>query len=162
MLTPIKFGLRSWTLGWHQAPESSLNPNNENGPIPFTSGSLLALAYVRIDLNLGPCRMLESRDPDCIADALYKSPEIERSDGVISALLYATHGLSIPVRLGIDRVAQSQAFLWSVGHALSGFEYAIFLSKWLLCLQRSIHTVPIARNAFSIGFAVLWKKPATL
>ncbi|KAK8090272.1 C2H2 type zinc finger domain-containing protein [Apiospora hydei] len=139
----LERGLRSWTTGWQQAPESSLDPNNENGPIPFTSSSLLGLAYVRIYLNLGPYRQLETRDPARIARALCRAPSVERSDGVISALLYAAHALSVPVRLGIDRVARSQAFFWSVRHSLSGLECAVLLSKWLLSLQESGMDVPL-------------------
>ncbi|EEU48323.1 uncharacterized protein NECHADRAFT_90580 [Fusarium vanettenii 77-13-4] len=135
--------LRSWTTSWQQAPESSLDPNNENGPIPFTSSSLLGLAYVRIYLNIGPHRLLETRDPEQIAQALMKCPNVERSDGVISALLYAAHALSIPVRLGVDRVARSQAFFWSVRHSLSALECAVLLSKWLASLQRSVNTVSL-------------------
>ncbi|KAK7403270.1 hypothetical protein QQX98_010961 [Neonectria punicea] len=139
----LERGLRSWTTSWQQAPESSLNPNNENGPIPFTSSSLLGLAYVRIYLNLGPYRQLDTRDPTRIAKAMLKCPDVERSDGVISALLYATHALSIPVRLGVDRVARSQAFFWSVRHSLSALECAVLLSKWLGSLQASVKAVPL-------------------
>ncbi|RKU49455.1 hypothetical protein DL546_007644 [Coniochaeta pulveracea] len=154
-------GLRSWTTGWQQAPESSLDPNNENGPIPFTSSSLLGLAYVRLHLNLGPYRQLDTRDPDRIAAALYRCPGVKRSDGVISALLYAAHALSVPVRLGVDRIARSQAFFWSVRHSLSGLECAVLLSKWLATLpgdggltgseERILHWVRcIAEEAFDV------------
>ncbi|EFX03764.1 c2h2 type zinc finger domain containing protein [Grosmannia clavigera kw1407] len=137
----LERGLRSWTSGWQQAPESSLDPNNENGPIPFTSSSLLALAYVRIYLHLGPYRKLDTRDPVVIAEAIYQAPQLKRNDGVIAALLYATHMLSIPVRLGVDRVARSQAFFWSVRHSLSGLECAILLSKWLMQLGGAAESV---------------------
>lgn len=135
--------LRSWTSGWQQAPECSLGPNNENGPIPFTSSALLGLAYVRIYINLGPHRQLETRVPTRIAKALSGSPGVERSEGVISALLYATHALSIPVRLGVDRVARSQAFFWSIRHSLSGLECAVLLSKWLKSLKYSSDSSPL-------------------
>ena len=120
---------------WQQAPESSLDPHNENGPIPFTSSSLLGLAYVRLSLNLGPCRQLETRDPYRIASALYRSPRPQRSYRLTPALIYSAHALSIPVRLGIDHVARSQAFFWSVRHSLSSLECAVLLSKWLLSLD---------------------------
>lgn len=135
----LERALRSWTSGWQQAPESSLDPNNENGPIPFTSSALLGLAYVRIYLNLGPYRALETRDSTLIAESLMKCPNVSRSKGVISALLYAAHSLSIPVRLGVDRVARSQAFFWSVRHSLSGLECAVLLSKWLFSLDDHGH-----------------------
>ncbi|KAK2051947.1 hypothetical protein LY76DRAFT_366205 [Colletotrichum caudatum] len=140
----LERGLRSWTAGWQQAPESSLDPNNENGPIPFTSSSLLGLAYVRIYLHLGPYRLLETRDPVRIAKAISRSPAVERGSGVTTALLYAAHMLSIPVRLGVDRVARSQAFFWSVRHSLSGLECAVLLSKWLSSLTASTSSTPLS------------------
>lgn len=140
----LERGLRSWTSGWQQAPESSLDPNNENGPIPFTSSSLLALAYVRIYLHLGPFRQLESRDTNRIAKAIARSPDIERSDGVIAALLYTAHMISIPVRLGVDRVARSQAFFWSVRHSLSSLDCSILLSKWLAKLGDTMNQHPLS------------------
>jgi hypothetical protein len=62
---------------------------------------------------------------------------------VISALLYATHALSIPVRLGVDRVARSQAFFWSVRHSLCGLECAVLLSKWLSSVSDFVNDVPL-------------------
>ncbi|KAI6370603.1 hypothetical protein MCOR25_004147 [Pyricularia grisea] len=128
----LERALRAWTSGWQQAPESSLDPNNDNGPIPFTSSALVGLAYSRLHCALGPHRRLDTRDPDVVAGALMRSPGVGRGDGgVVSALLYAAHMLGIPVRLGVDRVARSQAFFWSVRHSLAGLECAVLLSKWL-------------------------------
>jgi hypothetical protein len=93
---------------------------------------------------MGPHRALDSRTPATIAAALTRLPAIERNDNLLSALLYSTHALSIPVRLGIDRVARSQAFFWSVQHAVSSFECAVFLAKWLCGLPR-----PFQENAIS-------------
>jgi hypothetical protein len=112
-----------------------LDPNNESGPIPFTSSALLVVAYIRLSLDIGSHRHLESRDPALIAQGLATLPDIERNDNLLSALLYSTHALSIPVRLGIDRVARSQAFFWSVQHAISSFECAVFLGKWLCAVR---------------------------
>ncbi|KAL4877945.1 fungal-specific transcription factor domain-containing protein [Aspergillus karnatakaensis] len=134
-LNRLERALRSWTTMWQQAPESSIDPANENGPIPFTSSSMLGLAYVRLTLNLGPFRHLETRDPSSIAAALAQSPPVKRSGRMISALIYAIHSFSIPVRLGIDYVARSQAFFWSVRHAISSFECVVLLSKWLFALE---------------------------
>lgn len=129
--------LRSWTSVWQQAPESSLDPHNANGPIPFTSSAFLGLAYVRLSLNLGPYRRLETRDPTIIATALFHSPRPERSYRLIPGLIYAAHALSIPVRLGIDHIARSQAFFWSVRHSLASLECAVLLSKWLFTLAEA-------------------------
>ncbi|CAI6274242.1 unnamed protein product [Periconia digitata] len=142
--------LRSWTSLWQQAPESILDPNNDSGPIPFTSSSLLVVAYIRLSLNIGSYRHLESRDPDVISTGLSQLPDIERNDNLLSALLYSTHALSIPVRLGIDRVARSQAFFWSVQHAISSFECAVFLGKWLCGLPRPFHEASLSKSELRI------------
>ncbi|PSN61441.1 hypothetical protein BS50DRAFT_562336 [Corynespora cassiicola Philippines] len=142
--------LRSWTSLWQQTPESMLDPNNESGPIPFTSSALLVIAYVRLSLNIGPHRHLESRDPSAIAAALAHVPDIERNDNLLSALLYSTHAISIPVRLGIDRVARSQAFFWSVQHAISSFECAVFLGKWLCALPCPLREDSVSRSEHRI------------
>lgn len=104
------------------------------------------MAYIRLSLDLGSHRHLESRDPSLIAQSLIELPDIERNDNLLSALLYSTHALSIPVRLGIDRVARSQAFFWSVQHALSSFECAVFLSKWLCSLPSSLCNDTMSRT----------------
>ena len=99
---------------------------------------------MRIYLHLGPFRQLETRDPQLISEAITSSPDIERSDGIIAALLYATHMIGIPVRLGVDRVARSQAFFWSVRHSLSGLDCAVLLSKWLSKLAETVSDSPLS------------------
>lgn len=147
-LQTVSRALRSWTSLWQQTPESILDPNNESGPIPFTSSALLVVAYVRLSLDVGQHRHLDSRDPNIIAAGLAQLPEIERNDNLLSALLYSTHALSIPVRLGIDRVARSQAFFWSVQHAISSFECAIFLGKWLCSLPTPLQEGSLSRRFY--------------
>ncbi|KAF2134435.1 hypothetical protein P153DRAFT_427136 [Dothidotthia symphoricarpi CBS 119687] len=149
-LQTLSCALRSWTSLWQQTPESTLDPNNESGPIPFTSSALLVVAYVRLSLDIGQHRYLESRDPDVIANGLSQLPEIERNDNLLSGLLYSTHALSIPVRLGIDRVARSQAFFWSVQHAISSFECAIFLGKWLCSIPSPLLEESLSRSEHRI------------
>ncbi|KAF3395806.1 Transcriptional regulator [Penicillium rolfsii] len=145
-LNKIERALRSWTSVWQQAPESSLDPHNANGPIPFTSSALLGLAYVRLSLNLGPYRRLETREPATIASALCRSPKPERSYRLIPALIYSAHALSIPVRLGIDHIARSQAFFWSVRHSLASLECAMLLSKWLFTLAEAAPDQALSEN----------------
>ena len=92
---------------------------------------------MRLSLNLGPYRRLETREPATIASALCRSPKPERSYRLIPALIYSAHALSIPVRLGIDHIARSQAFFWSVRHSLASLECAVLLSKWLFTLAEA-------------------------
>ncbi|KAK5025835.1 hypothetical protein LTR13_010298 [Exophiala sideris] len=131
----MEYALRSWTVVWQKTPESSLDPRNANGPIPFTSSALLGLAYVRLHLNLGPHRSLETRDKYHIASSLLKSPPVRRGHRILPAILYAVHALSLPVRLGIESVGRSQAFFWSIRHGLSSLECAVLLSKWLIAVH---------------------------
>lgn len=126
--------LRSWKLRWQETPESSTNPRNPAGPIAFTSSALLGQAYVRLYLDLGPCRALTSVQPLQIAEALHSAPPIVRAPGLVMALLHAAHALSIPVRSGIDFVARTHSLYWSIQHSLSSLEYAFLLSRWLLTL----------------------------
>ncbi|KAK2877764.1 hypothetical protein FQN49_001217 [Arthroderma sp. PD_2] len=126
--------LSAWKRGWRQTPESSIDPQNPAGPIAFTSTALLGLAYIRLHLDLGPCRRLVSQDPIQIAHALNDSRPLVRSSRLIMALLHSAHALSIPVRLGIDFVARTHSFFWSIQHSICSLECAFLLSRWLLSI----------------------------
>ncbi|KAK7897497.1 hypothetical protein LTR67_004124 [Exophiala xenobiotica] len=142
----LEYALRSWTVVWQKTPESSLDPRNANGPIPFTSSALLGLAYVRLHLHLGPHRSLETRDKHRIASSLLRSPPVRRSHRILPAILYAVHAVSLPVRLGIESVGRSQAFFWSIRHGLSSLECAILLAKWLIAVHSTQSTTEISKN----------------
>jgi len=137
-ITILERGLKSWKTGWKRDPQSSLDPQNPNGPVAFTSTALLGLAYIRLHIDMGPLRHLESRDSNQIAQALRNTPPIRRDPRLTPALLHCAHALSIPVRLGIDFVAKTQTFFWSIQHSLCSLECAFLLSKWLHSLSRII------------------------
>jgi hypothetical protein len=141
-LTCGRRALRAWTTVWQHTPESSVDPSTDTGRIP--SSALLSLTYARLHLNTGPHRNLATRDPQQIAKGLQECPPIKRGHGIISALLYATHALSIPVRLGLDRVARVQASLWTLRHTMAAFESAIVLSKWLSGVSESCAILPLS------------------
>lgn len=141
--------MRRWTSTWQLAPESSLDPLNPNGPIPFTSTALLGLAYTRLQLDLGPCRALITRDPRQIASTLLDSRPLIRSRRLLPALLHATHALSIPVKLGLEYISRSQAFVWSNQHALCGVEFAVLLSKWLHAVGETQERQPLEGECLS-------------
>jgi hypothetical protein len=126
-----KFGqvLRFWQIGWEKAPESSLDPTNPYGPVAFSSTALLRLAYIRLHCDLGPCRGLDTRDPQIIARSLKASPLLNRSPLLSRAILQAAHALSIPVKIGIKFVAHTHTLLWSMQHSLANLECAFLLSK---------------------------------
>lgn len=134
----LERGLSAWKTGWKRTPESSLDPQNPNGPVAFTSTAFLGLAYIRLHMDMGPLRHLESRDSRKIAESLRNTPPIQRNPRLIPALLHSAHALSIPVRLGIDFVAKTQTFFWSIQHSLCSLECAFLLSKWLAALSTII------------------------
>ncbi|KAJ5378770.1 hypothetical protein N7509_011889 [Penicillium cosmopolitanum] len=133
-LNVLDNSLSAWKALWKRTPESSIDPQNPAGPIAFTSTALLGLAYIRLHVDLGPCRHLITQDPAQIASALIESPPIVRSPRLIMALLHSAHALSIPVRLGIDFVARTHSFFWSIQHSLCSLECAFLLSRWLLAI----------------------------
>ncbi|KAK5090830.1 hypothetical protein LTR05_001007 [Lithohypha guttulata] len=137
-ITVLDRGLSSWKSGWRRDPQSSLDPQNPNGPVAFTSTALLGLAYIRLHIDMGPLRHLETRDSSQIAHALHNTSPIRRDPRLTPALLHCAHALSIPVRLGIDFVAKTQTFFWSIQHSLCSLECAFLLSKWLYSLSRII------------------------
>jgi len=131
----IEQALRNWQLAWKRNPESSLDPMNPNGPVTFNSTALLRLAYIRLNVDLGPGRALDTRDPVQIANAFRHSPSVKRTPKLVRAVLHSAHALSIPVKIGIHLVAQTQTFMWSIQHSLCTLECAFLLSKWLEALS---------------------------
>lgn len=123
--------LRTWAMYWEQNQESSMDPLSPHGPIAFTSTALMRLAYIRLNMNLGPIRCLSSWDPHLIAQSLHTSPPVQRSERLTRAALHCAHALSIPVKLGINHIAETQVRFWSNQHALCSLECALLLAKWL-------------------------------
>jgi hypothetical protein len=123
--------LKRWTGRWERNQESSMNPLSPHGPLTFTSTALLRLAYIRVNMDLGPVRSLNSWDPNVVARSLHQSPGARRGDQMTRAALHCAHALSIPIKLGINYVAQTQLIHWSNQHALCSLECAVLLAKWL-------------------------------
>jgi hypothetical protein len=130
-VTSVEKALKRWRHGWEQDRESSIDPLSPHGPLSFTSTALLRMAYIRINIDTGSIRSLSTWDADRIARSLVQSPPIQRSDKMTRAALHCAHGLSIPIKLGINFVAHTQVFFWSLQHALCSLECALLLAKWL-------------------------------
>lgn len=140
----IRNALRKWTTAWQRTPESNLEPMDPNGPLPFTSTTLLSLAYIRNCSNFGSARALISWDPVQIATSLRSVPPLNRNRNVLLAALHSTHVLSTLVKLGVEYIRNTQAFTWSIEDALCGLECAIFLNKWILGIGETIHKRPLS------------------
>ena len=130
-VTLVEQALKRWRNGWELDREASIGPLSPLGPLSFTSTALLRLAYIRINIDTGSVRSLSTWDPQRIATSMIQSPPIQRSEKMTRAALHCAHGLSIPIKIGINYVAHTQVFFWSNQHALCSLECALLLSKWL-------------------------------
>ncbi|KAL2793811.1 hypothetical protein BJX66DRAFT_325834 [Aspergillus keveii] len=136
--------LKAWSYYWEQDKERSIDPLSPHGPLSFTSTALLRLAYIRINMDLGPARALNTWDSHLIAQSLDRSPAPQRGDKITRAALHCAHALSIPVRLGIKFIARTQVVYWSNQHALCSLECAVMLAKWLEGVTRPHMSPPIS------------------
>lgn len=153
-VTSIEVALRNWQLAWKRNPESSLDPMNPNGPVTFNSTALLRLAYIRLNVDIGPGRALDTRDPAQIAQAFRDSPALSRTPKLLRAVLHSAHALSIPIKIGVHLVAQTQTFNWSIQHSLCTLECAYLLSKWLEALSTSEGIASISSDERKIASLV--------
>ena len=124
--------LRKWQKSWENNPKASLDPQDPHGPLAFNCTALLRIAYIRLDMDFGPyAAALRSGDPERIARTICNQPPAKRSRRSMRAALHAWHALLIPIRMGIDLVAQTQVFLWSIQHFIASFECCLLLARWL-------------------------------
>lgn len=105
--------------------------------------AFFTLASVRLHLDLGSYRRLDTRDPAQIATALIGVPALKRGPHLTTALLHVTHALSLPVNMGVQYVSRSQMSFWSCQHSLCGLESAVFLSKWLRTVAETLDEEPL-------------------
>ncbi|KAL5356249.1 hypothetical protein BJX96DRAFT_171436 [Aspergillus floccosus] len=121
--------LRSWQASWEATYESTLDPCSPKGPLGFNATALLRMAYIRLHVNLGLCHDLVFGDPSRIQE-LFRDPStmrLSRSPSLDRAILQCIHALSIPVRVGIPYVAQTQTAHWSIQHSICNLECAFLL-----------------------------------
>ncbi|EDN03470.1 predicted protein [Histoplasma mississippiense (nom. inval.)] len=132
----------------------SLDPQHPDGSVAFNSTALLRLAYIRLNIYTGPGIALDTRDPIQIAKALRTSPRVKRTPKLVCAVLHSARALSIPIKIGIRLVAQTQTFIWSIQHLLCSLESAILLSKWLEALSQPNPDPPVSYDEWRIGTLV--------
>jgi hypothetical protein len=124
--------LRRWQKGWENHPKASLDPQDPQGPLAFNCTALLRMAYIRLEMDFAPyAAALRSGDPQVVARTICDEPPAKRSRRSMRAALHAWHALLIPIRMGIDLVAQTQVFMWSIQHFIASFECCLLLAKWL-------------------------------
>lgn len=123
--------LKRWQLMWENEPESTLSPENPHGPILFNCTAILRVAYIRLVSDYSPAREVFSvGSEEQVARTLGLIALPRREPEATRAALQACLALRIPAQLGFKVVARTSFWVWSVQHALSYFECAVFLSKW--------------------------------
>ncbi|KAJ6003039.1 hypothetical protein N7451_005586 [Penicillium sp. IBT 35674x] len=131
-LSKFHTALRRWQRSWEATSDpSTITPSSPKGPLGFNATAIFRIACIRLHLNLGPNRKLETWDAKTIAKSFFDAPKPPQSPQVYHAVLQSIHALSIPVRLGIEYVARTQTLTWSTIHSLCNLECALFLCKWL-------------------------------
>ena len=131
----VERALGNWQNVWNKDPESFLGPGSPLGPISFNATALLRMAYIRLNVDLGPWRALNTHIPRDVAMSIYQSPPLATSRRLSRAVLYSAHALSIPVKIGVNIVTHNQSFSWSLQHSLCALECAFIISKWLITIQ---------------------------
>jgi hypothetical protein len=131
--------LQRWQVMWEKNAESLVSHHCPPGPMLFNGTALLRVAYVRLAIDFCPIRrafscfdsiqMIESRIS--AVDMPVRSPQTTK------AAMQSCLALEIPIRLGFKIVARTSFWIWSVQHALSYFECALLLAKWVQVIQIS-------------------------
>lgn len=149
--------LRRWQRMWENEPESSLSPHDPRGPILFNSTAILRLSYVRLVADFSSVRrsfsILDS--PQEIEREISRTEPISRDLQTTRAALQTCLALRVPVYLGLKLVARTSFWNWSVQHALSYFECALYLAKWLRTVQTSKELSEDERAVLNLSREVL-------
>ncbi|KAI0397156.1 hypothetical protein F5Y17DRAFT_12772 [Xylariaceae sp. FL0594] len=127
--------LRAWQVSWEMVDEATLDPHSATSPFSLASTSLLRLGFIRLNVEHEDCRgtlWRGSRAP------LIEDQALERSLHVDRAVLYAAHGLSMLVRLGVSYMATTKTSIWSIEHTVCSVESALLLKQWLANVSRVI------------------------
>ncbi|OAL37649.1 hypothetical protein AYO20_03156 [Fonsecaea nubica] len=124
----LETALRTWQLSWERTYESTLDPLSKKGPLGLNATALLRWAYIRLSSNMAPCRILRSRE---VNDLVLGRSCLDRSSRLDRAILHAAHALSIPVRLGLELIANIRLPFRSIEYSLSSLDCALLLRDWL-------------------------------
>ncbi|KAM0713417.1 hypothetical protein Q7P37_010379 [Cladosporium fusiforme] len=145
-VSSLEMSLERWQATWERDTEASPMPLDGQATMNFTSVALFRLAHTHVHLNFGMLPdMMASWDPGLIAMKFLQLPAVARNTHTSRVALNCAHGLSIPVRLGINFVSRTQVFFYSNQYALCSLRSALYLTKWLEIVQaphQYRHTTP--------------------
>ncbi|CVK96638.1 uncharacterized protein FMAN_10968 [Fusarium mangiferae] len=105
----------------------------------FNCQAVLRIAYVSLfrTVNSSAHISLMSTDAAEMDDAIvsFVAGELDRSPQILNAVVKCFEGLRIPVKMGTMLVRKTAAFRWSVEHAISGWESALVVTKWVHAVE---------------------------
>lgn len=101
----------------------------------FASTTLLALAHVRMQVEIGFSRRLLTKNPDLIAESMLSAPPLPPQPQLTSALAYSAKLLLLIAQLGVDNLAVNYRYVSSIRHAIGGLESVVLLARWLVSLR---------------------------
>ncbi|ETS80083.1 hypothetical protein PFICI_07612 [Pestalotiopsis fici W106-1] len=107
----------------------------------FASRSVLRVAYSQLFKTAVSFNRfnLFAQDPSTIEVqlSLFANEPIrmKRSPQLVDVLRNMLEGLSVPVRMGYMLVRKTASFRWSVEHAAACWDTALFITKWVHCVE---------------------------
>ncbi|KAH6971063.1 hypothetical protein BKA56DRAFT_495420 [Ilyonectria sp. MPI-CAGE-AT-0026] len=121
------------TRGQHE-PQHDSDDDSESALV-FNCQAVLRIAHIRLfNVTSKFNRMcLITMDPGLIetSASTYVAAKLDRSPQLLSAVTKAFEGLRIPVKMGHMLIRKTAAFRWSVEQAISGWDSALFVTKWI-------------------------------
>ena len=130
--------LKRWQTMWESEPDASMFPDEPSNPILFNCTAICRLTYVRLAADFCDVRRSFSYflSEDQIVANIESAHAPLRTQQITEAALQACQALHVPAQLGFRLVSRTRFWGWSVQHALSYFECALLLSKWLQVIER--------------------------
>lgn len=137
----VAHSLNRWHIMWESEPNAvwAVSPDNPYGPMAFNCTAILRIAHIRLAADHAPVRnafsvraQSEARIATAITTLLQPMP---RDAYDCRAAFQACLALRVPIQLGFAVISRTGFWSWSVQHALSYFECAVFLGRWLLSIQ---------------------------
>lgn len=165
-----RFGrcLRRWQSMCESEPgfgSSVLSPDHPSGPIPFNSSAMLRVAYIRLAADHSSVRgsfavrgYLPEEQIAAVIASMHEP--LPRDAYTCRAALQACLALRVPVQLGFSVIARAGFWAWSVQHALSYFECALLLGRWLQAIHGITELTPDEKGILSLLEQILDASPS--
>ncbi|KAH7124575.1 hypothetical protein EDB81DRAFT_951610 [Dactylonectria macrodidyma] len=120
---------------WDQHEPQHDSDDDSESALVFNCQAVLRIAHIRLfNVTSKFDRMcLITMDQGLIeaSASTYVAVKLNRSPQLLSAVTKAFEGLRIPVKMGHMLIRKTAAFRWSVEQAISGWDSALFVTKWI-------------------------------